>query len=84
MKSIYKSHCFFYQLVGSSGSCRLSRSHCVACEMCIRRVDGLDLKDHVLLVNSRVSIRNALLFSALSLGISLVSLCMKLLEMVGD
>ena len=85
MERIYKKTCYFYMLDSKmEPRCSANRKLCLGCSFNIRRIDNLDLKDHLGLAYTRITVRRALLFSILSLVLSIVTLTLKVVDELRD
>ena len=74
-RTIYNKRCFFFRRDPRGLSqCAANCVCCFLCSFSVRRIEGLDVKDHVQLVGCRQSYWTSLLFSAVALLVSFAAL----------
>lgn len=71
MFKIHKKECFFFI---AEGKCMLSKSRCFGCSTYQKRIEQLDLKDHIALITARQANRASLIMSMLALLVSIASI----------
>ena len=81
MQLIYQQACYFFRRDAQQApTCGANGRFCLSCALYIRRVEGLDAKDHLNLVYSRMNVRTAFLFSLLSLLVSSLALSVSIVH----
>lgn len=78
---IYRKTCYFYRKTpDGSRICAVNKRCCFTCPLFTRKIEGLDLKDHVNVALVAITARRSVLFSFLALIISMLTLAFKIIE----
>lgn len=81
MKFIYRKHCCFYRKAqDGKSSCALNSFVCFTCPYFLKKIEGLDLQQHVNVTFTAVAARRGMFFAMLALIVSLVTLGLKITE----
>ena|ERR1700733_11527979 len=79
MKIIYLKNCCFYRKESDGSiSCALNKRICFSCPFYIRKIQGLDLAQHIGLILTVVAARRGLFFSMLALLLSIFTLALQI------
>lgn len=72
-----KKTCYFYQ----SNKCILAKKSCIGCNLCIKRIEGIDSpKDYLSFVTTRNLNNRTFWFSLVALIVSIILLILKVNE----
>lgn len=82
MNLVYRKSCVFYLTDGASAGCAANCRCCCLCPMSIRRIEGLDLKEHLQFVASHNTAKRAFWIAVVSVLISLATFGMKVIELI--
>src|SRR5690349_8603427 len=81
MQITYKKQCYFYRKNNDQRAyCLIARPCCFSCSLYIRKIDGLDVKDHLNISLSTLTGRRSVFISMLALGVSFLTLALKITE----
>jgi hypothetical protein len=79
LKRFDKKECFFYQ----NNKCIVGKSHCINCNLTIKRIDGIDsTKDYLSIITAKNLNNKNFWFSLFAFIFSFITLILKVLETI--
>jgi hypothetical protein len=77
---LYRQHCYFFRREATRDArCAVNHSRCLLCSVFIRKIDTLDLKQHLDLAYYRNAAYRAIFWATMSFGTSVASAAIALL-----
>jgi hypothetical protein len=83
MALVYEKRCVFFHInKNNSGECAACKLTCLLCEFKIKKIKGLDIKDHLSLVFARNNYNLSFLFASVAFAVSIVTLLFEIFKYI--